>query len=100
MQISFVDLKLLLDEADKNGCLILFDDVVVDFFDSWTKGLQVFLNSETAHHFTDNETIVNVLDVEVELKTNNVFTHSLKIYKKPMTKEEYLTTLEFLKTED
>lgn len=99
MQITFADLKLLLDEVDKNGCLILFDDVVVDFFDSWTKGLQVFLNSETEHHFTDNETIVNLCNVEIELKTNNVFTHSLKIYKQPITKEEYLTTLEFLQND-
>jgi hypothetical protein len=97
MQISFADLSLLLTEADKNNCLILFDEVVIDFFDSWIKGLQVFLNDETTHYFTDNETVVNIFNDEIELKTNDVFTHSIKIYKKPVTTKEYLTTLDFLK---
>lgn len=99
MQISFADLKLLLDEADKNECLVLLNKEVVIWYSCEDYVLDFYDECDVCSSFHKDDTTVTIMADCILLRVFNIVDHRITIYKQPMTKEECLTTLEFLKND-
>ncbi len=96
MQISFNDAQKLLLSAVENNCLILMDGIPVnpvcqDDYIYCEEKERLFRESEVFHGSRSR--------VDIDIDAIVIENHQIQIYKKPVTKEEYLTTLEFLKNE-
>lgn len=95
MKISFTDAQKLLLSAKENKCLILMDGVPVNVVchDDYIYCEEKTINGESeVFHKSRGR-------VDVDANAIVIGNRKIQIYKQPMTKEEYLSTLEFLKND-
>lgn len=99
MQISFADLKLLLEETQKHNCVVFIDGYNVDRI-VCLDDLIVFEEGLKQVKVIENFDIKVSLEKDlIHVEESGYDEHYILVYKQPMTKEEYLTTLEFLKND-
>lgn len=95
MQLSFADAQKLLISAKEYNCVILLDSVPVDVVchDNY-----IYCELKT---IDDDSEVFYKSRGRVDVDDNSIIigNRKIQIYKQPMTKEEYLNTLEFLKND-
>lgn len=99
MKISFEDLQLLLTETQKHNCVVFIDGYSVDRIVCLTDTIMFEEGLKPIKVIENYDITVNIEKDSICIEQYGYDKYYILVYKNPMTKKEYLTTLEFLKND-